>query len=103
MSATGTELHFEPPGPGPWNLDPVHFRPNSLLGCAGVLNAARAGNVTIANAVGNGSQTGCAKEHSQETGPEDDRKKRLAQLERRGQYGADDSGQEDIEEVEEET
>jgi pyruvate,water dikinase len=25
MSAAGTELHFEPPGPGPWNLDPVHF------------------------------------------------------------------------------
>ena len=35
-------------------LDPVHFRSNSLLGCSGLLNAARAGNVTIANAVGNG-------------------------------------------------
>ena len=35
-------------------LDPVHFRPDSVLGCAGVLNAARAGRVTIANAVGNG-------------------------------------------------
>ena len=35
-------------------LDPLHFRPDSLLGCAGLLNAARAGNVTIANAVGNG-------------------------------------------------
>ena len=35
-------------------LDPVHFRPDSALGCAGVLTAARAGNVTIANAVGNG-------------------------------------------------
>ena len=35
-------------------LDPLHFRPDSLLGCPGVLNAARAGNVTIANAVGNG-------------------------------------------------
>jgi len=35
-------------------LDPVHFRPDSLIGCAGILNAARAGNVTIANAVGNG-------------------------------------------------
>jgi uncharacterized circularly permuted ATP-grasp superfamily protein len=35
-------------------LDPVHFRPDSALGCAGVLSAARAGNVTIANAVGNG-------------------------------------------------
>jgi uncharacterized circularly permuted ATP-grasp superfamily protein len=35
-------------------LDPLHFRPDSVLGCPGVLNAARAGNVTIANAVGNG-------------------------------------------------
>ncbi len=35
-------------------LDPVHFRPDSMLGCAGLLGAARAGNVTIANAVGNG-------------------------------------------------
>jgi uncharacterized circularly permuted ATP-grasp superfamily protein len=35
-------------------LDPVHFRPDSELGCPGVLTAARAGNVTIANAVGNG-------------------------------------------------
>jgi uncharacterized circularly permuted ATP-grasp superfamily protein len=35
-------------------LDPVHFRPDSLVGCAGLINAARAGNVTIANAVGNG-------------------------------------------------
>ena len=35
-------------------LDPLHFRPDSQLGCAGLLNAARAGNVTIANAVGNG-------------------------------------------------
>jgi uncharacterized circularly permuted ATP-grasp superfamily protein len=35
-------------------LDPLHFRPDSMVGCAGVLNAARAGNVTIANAVGNG-------------------------------------------------
>ncbi|MEP7092128.1 MAG: circularly permuted type 2 ATP-grasp protein, partial [Nocardioidaceae bacterium] len=35
-------------------IDPVHFRSNSLLGCSGLLNAARAGNVTIANAVGNG-------------------------------------------------
>lgn len=35
-------------------LDPVHFRPESLIGCAGIVNAARAGNVTIANAVGNG-------------------------------------------------
>jgi len=35
-------------------LDPVHFRPDSLVGCPGILNAARAGNVTITNAVGNG-------------------------------------------------
>ena len=35
-------------------LDPVHFRGDSLLGCSGLINAARAGNVTIANAVGNG-------------------------------------------------
>jgi uncharacterized circularly permuted ATP-grasp superfamily protein len=35
-------------------LDPMHFRPESLLGCPGLVNAARAGNVTIANAVGNG-------------------------------------------------
>jgi uncharacterized circularly permuted ATP-grasp superfamily protein len=35
-------------------LDPVHFRQESLLGCPGLINASRAGNVTIANAVGNG-------------------------------------------------
>jgi uncharacterized circularly permuted ATP-grasp superfamily protein len=35
-------------------LDPLHFRPDSVLGCAGLINAARAGNVAIANAVGNG-------------------------------------------------
>jgi uncharacterized circularly permuted ATP-grasp superfamily protein len=35
-------------------LDPLHFRPDSLVGCPGVVNAARAGRVTIANAVGNG-------------------------------------------------
>lgn len=35
-------------------LDPLHFRPDSVLGCPGVLNAARAGRVTLANAVGNG-------------------------------------------------
>ena len=35
-------------------LDPLQFRPQSLLGCPGILNAARAGTVTIANAVGNG-------------------------------------------------
>ena len=36
-------------------LDPLQFRPDSLVGCPGILNAARAGNVTIANAVGNGA------------------------------------------------
>jgi uncharacterized circularly permuted ATP-grasp superfamily protein len=35
-------------------LDPLQFRPDSMLGCAGIVNAARAGNVAIANAVGNG-------------------------------------------------
>ncbi|MEU7765619.1 circularly permuted type 2 ATP-grasp protein [Nocardia sp. NPDC049190] len=35
-------------------LDPMHFLPDSVLGVAGVLNAARAGNVVIASAVGNG-------------------------------------------------
>jgi len=35
-------------------LDPVHFRSDSVVGCPGILNVARAGNVTIANAVGNG-------------------------------------------------
>jgi uncharacterized circularly permuted ATP-grasp superfamily protein len=35
-------------------LDPLHFRPESVLGCPGLLNAARAGNVTIANGIGNG-------------------------------------------------
>jgi uncharacterized circularly permuted ATP-grasp superfamily protein len=35
-------------------LDPLQFRPDSLIGCPGLINAARAGNVTIANAVGNG-------------------------------------------------
>ena len=35
-------------------LDPLQFRPDSVIGCPGIINAARAGNVTIANAVGNG-------------------------------------------------
>ena len=35
-------------------LDPLQFRPDSLVGCPGVVNAARAGRVTIANGVGNG-------------------------------------------------
>jgi uncharacterized circularly permuted ATP-grasp superfamily protein len=35
-------------------LDPLHFRGDSMLGCAGLVNAARAGNVAIANFVGNG-------------------------------------------------
>jgi uncharacterized circularly permuted ATP-grasp superfamily protein len=35
-------------------LDPMHFRPDSVLGVAGILNAARAGNVVISSAIGNG-------------------------------------------------
>jgi uncharacterized circularly permuted ATP-grasp superfamily protein len=35
-------------------LDPLQFRPDSLIGCPGILTAARLGNVAIANAVGNG-------------------------------------------------
>jgi uncharacterized circularly permuted ATP-grasp superfamily protein len=35
-------------------LDPLAFRPDSLLGVPGLLNAYRAGNVTLANAVGTG-------------------------------------------------
>jgi uncharacterized circularly permuted ATP-grasp superfamily protein len=35
-------------------LDPVHFRADSVLGVPGLIDAARAGNVTLANAVGNG-------------------------------------------------
>jgi uncharacterized circularly permuted ATP-grasp superfamily protein len=35
-------------------LDPLHFRPESVVGCPGLVNAARAGNVAVANAIGNG-------------------------------------------------
>jgi len=35
-------------------LDPLHFRADSMLGSPGILLAARLGNVTIANAIGNG-------------------------------------------------
>jgi len=35
-------------------LDPLAFRPDSTLGCAGLLAAYRAGNVTLANAIGTG-------------------------------------------------
>ncbi|HEX7131089.1 MAG TPA: circularly permuted type 2 ATP-grasp protein, partial [Iamia sp.] len=35
-------------------LDPVQFRPDTVLGVAGLVHANRAGNVTIANAIGNG-------------------------------------------------
>jgi uncharacterized circularly permuted ATP-grasp superfamily protein len=35
-------------------LDPMQFKPDSMLGVAGILNAARAGNVVISSAVGNG-------------------------------------------------
>ncbi len=35
-------------------LDPTAFRPDSTLGCAGLLGAYRAGNVTLSNAIGTG-------------------------------------------------
>src|SRR6266508_1522715 len=35
-------------------IDPLHFRPVSVIGLPGIVNAARAGNVTLANAIGNG-------------------------------------------------
>ncbi|MET0728402.1 MAG: circularly permuted type 2 ATP-grasp protein [Acidimicrobiales bacterium] len=35
-------------------LDPVAFRSDSILGVPGLMSATRAGNVTIANAIGNG-------------------------------------------------
>jgi uncharacterized circularly permuted ATP-grasp superfamily protein len=35
-------------------LDPIHFKPDSVLGIPGIINAARANNVSIANGVGNG-------------------------------------------------
>jgi uncharacterized circularly permuted ATP-grasp superfamily protein len=35
-------------------LDPLAFRPDSTLGCAGLLGVYRAGNVTLANAIGTG-------------------------------------------------
>src|SRR5262249_52197080 len=35
-------------------LDPLAFRPDSSLGCAGLLSVYRAGNVTLANAIGTG-------------------------------------------------
>ena len=38
-------------------LDPLVFRPESMLGCAGLHYAERAGNLTITNAVGGASRT----------------------------------------------
>jgi uncharacterized circularly permuted ATP-grasp superfamily protein len=35
-------------------IDPLAFRPDSILGVAGLFNAYRAGNVTLANAIGTG-------------------------------------------------
>ncbi len=35
-------------------LDPLAFRPDSMLGVPGLLNAYRAGNVALANAIGTG-------------------------------------------------
>ncbi|HEX6286263.1 MAG TPA: circularly permuted type 2 ATP-grasp protein, partial [Acidimicrobiia bacterium] len=36
-------------------LDPVVFRPDSLLGVPGIMSAVRAGNIALANPVGNGA------------------------------------------------
>jgi uncharacterized circularly permuted ATP-grasp superfamily protein len=36
-------------------LDPIAFRPDSLLGVPGLMGAYRAGNVALANAIGNGA------------------------------------------------
>lgn len=35
-------------------LDPLAFRPDSTLGCAGLLDVYRAGNITLSNAIGTG-------------------------------------------------
>ncbi len=35
-------------------LDPIHFKPDSVLGIPGVINAARSNSVAIANGIGNG-------------------------------------------------
>ncbi len=35
-------------------IDPVHFRPDSVLGCPGLVQSLRAGLVSVANAIGNG-------------------------------------------------
>jgi uncharacterized circularly permuted ATP-grasp superfamily protein len=35
-------------------LDPLSFRPSSTLGCAGLLDVYRKGNITLANAIGTG-------------------------------------------------
>ncbi len=35
-------------------IDPLHFRPESVVGVAGLVNAARAKTVTLANGIGNG-------------------------------------------------
>ena len=35
-------------------IDPQHFRPDSTLGCAGLLDVYRAGKITLSNAVGTG-------------------------------------------------
>ena len=39
---------------GDESIDPVVFRPDSLLGVPGLMSAVRAGTVTLANAIGNG-------------------------------------------------
>ncbi len=35
-------------------IDPLQFRPESLVGCPGLVNATRTGRVTVANGIGNG-------------------------------------------------
>ncbi|NNN08821.1 MAG: circularly permuted type 2 ATP-grasp protein [Acidimicrobiaceae bacterium] len=35
-------------------IDPLQFRPDTVIGVAGLVNAARAGNVVISNGIGNG-------------------------------------------------
>jgi uncharacterized circularly permuted ATP-grasp superfamily protein len=37
-------------------LRPIGLRPTSTLGCAGLLNVYRAGNVALCNAIGSGVQ-----------------------------------------------
>ena len=38
-------------------LDPLNFRPDSMLGVPGIMDVYRAGNITLANAPGTGIAT----------------------------------------------